>query len=108
MTHIFQKEFGTLNWLVVTERFNQCIRFIAFKYVNDQYPNYLNEVLQTAPENNIQTRGSFQKLKCTFRKTNAGQMALSYISPTIQSKTPETLKRTKSLNTFNPLVPGVH
>ena len=28
---------------------------------------------------NIQTRGSFLKLKCPFRKTNAGQMALSYI-----------------------------
>ena len=56
----------------------------------------INEVFQTAPENNIQTRGSFQKLKCPFRKTNAGQMALSYIGTTIWSKTPEALKQTKS------------
>ena len=99
-THISHKEFETRNWLPMTERFNQCIISIVFKYVNDQCPNYLNEVFQTAPENNIQTRGSFLKLKCPFRKTNAGQMALSYNGPTIRSKTPYTLKRTKNLNTF--------
>ena len=46
----------------MTERFNQCINLIAFKYVNDQWPNYLHEVCQTAPENNIQTR-EFPKVK---------------------------------------------
>ena len=84
----------------MTERFNQCINSIVFKYVNDQCPNYLNEVFQIAPENNIQTRGSFLKLKYLFRKTNAGQRALSYIGPTIWNKIPDTLKRTKNLNTF--------
>ena len=84
----------------MTERFNQCIISLAFKYADNQCPNYLNEVFQTAPENNIQTRGSFLKLKCLFRKTNAVQMALSYIGPTIWSKTPDTLKRTKNLYTF--------
>ena len=79
---------------------NQCINSIGFKYINDQCPNYLNEAFQTAPENNIQTRGSFLKLKCPFCKTNACQMALSYIGPTIWSKTLDTLKPTKSLNTF--------
>ena len=78
MTHISHKEFETLNWLPLTERFNQCINSIVFKYINYQCPNYLNEVVQTAPENNIQTRGSLLKLKCPFRKTKAGQMALSY------------------------------
>ena len=60
----------------------------------------INEVFQTAPENNIQTRGSFLKLKCPFRKANASQMALSYIGQSIWSKTPDTLKQTKNLNTF--------
>ena len=99
-SHMSHKEFETLNWLPVTERFNQWINSIVFKYVNDQCPNYLNEIFQIAPANNIQTRGSFLKLKCPFRKTNAGQMALSYIGPTIWSKIPDTLKRTKNLNTF--------
>ena len=31
MTHISHKEFKTLNWLPVTERFNQRIDFIVFK-----------------------------------------------------------------------------
>ena len=84
----------------MTERFNQYINSIVFRYVNDECPNNLNEVFQTATENNIQTRGSFQKLKCPFRKTNAVQMALPYIVLTICSKTPETFKRTKNLNTF--------
>ena len=34
MTNISHKEFLTLNWLPVTERFNQCTNSIAFKYVN--------------------------------------------------------------------------
>ena len=100
MTHISHKEFETLNWLPVTERFSQCTDSFVLKYFNNQCPNYLNEVFQTAPENNIQTRRCFLKLKCPFRKTNAGRMALSYIGPTIWSKTPDTLKRTKNLNTF--------
>ena len=100
MTHISHKEFEILDWLPVTERFNQCINSIVFKYMNNQCPNYLNEVFQAVSESNIQTRGSFLKVKCPFRKTNAGQMALSYIGPTIWSKTLDTLKQTKYLNTF--------
>ena len=100
MTHIPHQEFETLNWLPMTERFNQCINSVGFNYVNDQCPNYPNEVFQTALEKNIQTRESFLKLKCPFRKTNAGQIALSYIGPTIRSKTLDMLKWTKNLNTF--------
>ena len=92
MTHISHKEFETLNWLSVTERFNLYINSIVFKYVNNQCPNYLNAVFQTAPENNIQTRRSFLKLKYPFCKSNAGQMALSYIGPTLWSKIPNTLE----------------
>ena len=99
MTHISHKEFEILHWLPVTKRFNQCIDSIIFKYVNNQCPNYLNEDFQTAPENNIQTIG-FLKLKCPFRKTKVGQMALPYIGLTIWSKTPDMLKRTNNLNTF--------
>ena len=100
MTHISHKEFDILNWLPVAERFSQCINSIVFKYVNNQCPNYLNEVFQPAPENNIQTRWSFLKLKCPFHKTNAGQMALSYIGSTIWGKTPDMFTRTNDLNTF--------
>ena len=36
MTHISHKEFEILGWLPVTDRFNQCINSIVFKYVNVQ------------------------------------------------------------------------
>ena len=81
----------------MTYRFKQCVNTIAFKYFNEQCPNYLNNVTVV---NNYQLRNSFQKLKCPFRKTNTGKLALSYIGPTFWKKTPETLKRTKNLNTF--------
>ena len=88
----------------MTERFNQCINSIVFKYVNDQCPNYVNEVFQTAPENNTQTRGSFLKLKCPFRKTNAGQMASNHMSYIVQSygaKPLTTLNGQKVLTRLN-------
>ena len=66
----------------MTYRFTQYVNTIAFKYFNEQCPNYLNEVFDVAVENNFQLRGSFQKLKCTFRKSNTGQLDLSYIAPT--------------------------
>ena len=64
------------------------------------FPNYLNDVFDVAIENNFQLRCSFQKLKCPFRTSNTVQLALSYIGPTFWNKTPDTLKRTKNLNTF--------
>ena len=70
MTHISHKEFETLNRLPVTKRFNLCINSIAFKYVNNHCPDFLNEVFQIASEDNIQRRGSFLKLKCLFLKSN--------------------------------------
>ena len=63
----------------MTYRFKRCVNTIVFKYFNEQCPNYLNEVFDVAVENNFQLRGSFQKLKCPFCKTNTGQLALSYI-----------------------------
>ena len=98
MTHTSHKKFGTLNWLPVIERFNQFINSIGFKYIDDQCPNYLNKVFEIAAENNIQTRGSFLKLKCPFSKTNADQMTSSYIGPTIWSKSRDTRNQTKYLN----------
>ena len=47
-------------------------------------------VVDVAAEDNFQLRGSFQKLKCTFRKTNTGELTLSYIGPIFWNKTPDT------------------
>ena len=84
----------------MTYRFKKGVNAIVFKYFNEQCPNYLNEVFDVAIENNFQLRGSFQKLKCPFRKTNTGQLALSYIGPIFWNKIPGTFKHTKNLNIF--------
>ena len=81
-------------------KFKQCANVIVFKYLNEQFPNYLNEVFDVAIENNFQLRGSFQKLKCPFRNTNTSQLALLYIGPTFWNKTSDTFKHTKNLNAF--------
>ena len=84
----------------MTYRFKQCDYAIVFKYLKEHCPNYLNEVFDVAIGNNFQLRGSFQKFKRPFPKTNAGQLALSYIGPTFWNKNPDTLKRTENVNTF--------
>ena len=75
------EELECLNWLPATW-FKQCVNIIIFKYFNEQCPNYLNEVFNVAIEDKFQLRGSFQKLKCPFHKTNTSQLALSYVGPT--------------------------
>ena len=63
LKHLSHEEFEGLNWLPVTYIFKQCVNIIAFKYFNEQCPNYLNEVFNVAAENNFQLRGSFQKFQ---------------------------------------------
>ena len=81
MSHISQKEFETINWLPIKERYNQCVNSIAFKYLDNQCPHYLNEVFMKAPESSSSLRNSHQKLQQPFRETNTEQNALSFIGP---------------------------
>ena len=100
MSHISQKQFEIIIWLPIKERYSQCINSIAFKYVDNQCPHYLNEVFMKAPESSSSLRNSYQKLQQPFRKTNTGQNALSFIGPALWNKVPEKIKRTTNLNTF--------
>ena len=94
MSHISQKEFETINWLLIKERYNQCVNSIAFKYFDNQCPHYLK-----VPESSS-LRNNFQKLQQLFRKTSTGQNALSFIGPGLWNKIPEEIKKTTNLNTF--------
>ena len=38
MSHISQKEFKTINWLPIKERYNQCVNSIFFKYFDSLCP----------------------------------------------------------------------
>ena len=100
MTHISKNEFETLNWLPIKDRFSPSIISIVFKYFTKKCSSYLNEVFELVSPNNLRIRIRYLKLICTFRKTNMGQNALSFIGPSIWNKTPEVLKKTNSINTF--------
>ena len=53
-----------------------------------------------APESILSLSNSYQKLQQPFRKTNAGQNALSFIGPALQNKVLEEIKKTTNLKTF--------
>ena len=46
--HISTKEFQTINWLAAYAKVNQCINTITFKFVNNAFPYYLNDVYDYA------------------------------------------------------------
>ena len=79
---------------------DQCINTITYKFVNNTFPYYLNEISEFAPHCSIGTRNNFFKLKNPFRKTNMAQKAISYISPSIWNSLSHSIKRANSLNTF--------
>ena len=78
MIHASHKEFETLNLLPMIERFNQCINLIVFKYVNDQWPNYLYEVSQTVPEFRVNYLGPFFKKSALFYTQEKQLIDLDY------------------------------
>ena len=73
MPHISQKEFETIIWLPIKERYNQRVNSIASKYFDNQCPRYLNEIFMKAPESSSSLRNSYQKRQQPFRNTNTGQ-----------------------------------
>ena len=75
--HIDLKEFQELNWLNASDRFTQCLCSSAFNFIHNESPEYMSEIFQIAPQNNISTRSSQLKLNQPFRKTNMGQKSLS-------------------------------
>ena len=100
MSHISQREFETINWLPIKERYSPCLNSTACKYFDNQCPLYLNEVFMKVPETSPSLRNSYHKFKQPFHKTNTGQNALSFISPTLWNKIPNEIKRTTNLNAF--------
>ena len=100
MSTISHKEFKDLNWLLVFNRFEQCVVSILFKFINGNCPHYLNEVFKFVPKDNISLRDNFLKLNRPFQNTSTGQKTLSFIGPSFRNKVPETLKKTDNVNTF--------
>ena len=99
-SHIGIKEFEQINCLPVSERFNKCICFNAFKFFNENCSLYLYDLYQPSGQGQINTRSSFLKLKQPSRSTCSGQNTLSYSTPSTWNNLPTCLKLSNSLNNF--------
>ena len=100
LSHIGVDEFREINWLNVTDRFNQCVSASVFKYFNNISPTYMAEIFNPISRNDIGTRNSFLKLTQLSRRTKQGQNCLSFIGPSIWNKLPEIIKDSNNLNSF--------
>ena len=73
--HVSNEHFHKLNWLPTNQRFKQCVTSTVFKFVQNKFPSYENEVFRPAENIRINKRNSFLKLNHPFRKTSTGQRA---------------------------------
>ena len=64
--HISNEHFQKLNSLPINQRFKQCVTSTVFKFVQNKYPAYMNEVFRPAENKRINTRNSY--LKSSFSK----------------------------------------
>ena len=95
MYHISDKKLGLINWLPTSKRVDQCINTITFNFVNNTRPYYRKEIFVFAPHCRIYTRNKFAKIKfkIPFRKTNMGEIAISFVGPSIWNSLPLLEKR---------------
>ena len=99
-THIGTSEFKSINWLNVTDRFEQCASTSIFKYFHNNSPSYMAEIYNPASRINIGTRNSFLKLKQPSRKTKQVQNCLSFIGPSTWNRLPTKIKDSNDVNSF--------
>ena len=92
MHHISFTKFKTINWLPIKERVHQCMNVLTFKYVNNNFLFYLNEIFEFAMHCRIDPI-SFGRLKHPFCQTNTGQKTLLYISLSLWNNQPKSIKK---------------
>ena len=100
MSHIGSKEFETINWLPVGDRFEQCVSTHVYKFFNCLNPDYMSDIFLPAKPTNRMTRRSSLKLNKPLRKSTNGQKALSYLGPNIWNDLPNSTKEAVSVNSF--------
>ena len=70
MSRICVNEILELNWLIVHDRYLQLIVFDIFKFYNNQYPDYFNEIFCPVDDNGVATRYCSKKMKYLFVSRN--------------------------------------
>ena len=94
------KELEKINWLSVSERFNQHLRSNAFKSFKETYPLCLHDIHRQSGQSQANMRSSVLKLTHSLRNIGSGQKYLSYITPTVWQSLPIELKLLNSLSNF--------
>ena len=94
------KNFEKINWLLVSKRFNQYLRFNTFEFLKETSPPYLHDVYRQSCQNQANTRSSLLKLKLHLRNTCSGQKSLLYLTPIVWNSLPTDLKLANWLNNF--------
>ena len=94
------KDFEKINWVPVSERFNQYLCSNAFKFFKKTCPLYFHDIYRQSGQNQANTRSSVLKLKHPLRNTCSGQKKLSYLTPIVSSCLPTDLTLANSRNNF--------
>ena len=63
------KDFEKINWVPVSERFNQHLCFNAFNFFKETCPLYFYDIYRQSGQNQANTRSSVLKLKHPLRNT---------------------------------------
>ena len=77
--HISNKLFQKLNWLPINQRFKQCVSSTIFKFAQNKYQAYMNEVFRSNENIRINTRICYLKLSYPFRKTGTSKTACTIL-----------------------------
>ena len=104
MSRVCAKEFLELNWLNLRDRYLQFIVSDIFKFYNNQWPHYFNEVLYLADDNGADTLSCNKKLKLPFCKPKLGMQSLSYAGPSTCTKLPNNLQPATSINVLSTML----
>ena len=98
--HIVTKDFEKINWLPVSERFNQYLCSNAFKFCRETSPPCFYDIYSQSGQSQANTRSSILKLKDPLRSTCSGQKNLSYLTPVVRNSLPTDLTLVNLLNNF--------
>ena len=75
------KHFEKINWLPVSERFNQYLCSNAFKFFKETCPLYFHDIYRQSGQNQANTRSSVLKLKHPLRNLCSSQKKI-FVSDT--------------------------
>ena len=99
-SHIGMKDCEKINWLPVSERFNEYLCSNVFKFFKKICLLYFHGIHRQSGQNQANTRSSISKLKRPLRNTCSGQKKISYLMPIVWNILSTDLKLTNSLNNF--------